>query len=327
MRRFLTTLLVAVAALLAAEGLARALPPSTLHCSLTDRNPAVRYGWPGWTAPRDRPAGQRLVVVLSNSQGFAPELEDPSLTWPSRLRRRLLEGGDAAVYNWSLNAARGPELAVLAAQAGRHEPDLVLVVAGSGTFSQAQATWRVGFRANDLRDLLADPAAARRLPEPLIAGLRAQVGLRWTDHVRARSGLVRLRDRLPLLEKGIAQVAQETPEDGGGSGGAGGNTLGAHRGEGAGDALLDALRQAAGAPVLFVGQPLGPGASEADRAARRAFVERTAARWQPDAGASIVDAADAVTPERFLSLTHLDARGHADFAAWLGPRVDDALTR
>ena len=323
MRRFFTTLVVAAAALLVAEGMARALPPSPLHCSLTDRNPAVRYGWPGWTAPRPRPEEQELVVVISNSQGFAPELDDPSRTWPAQLERRLLAGGERAVYNWSLNAARGPELAVLAAAAGRHAPDLVLVVAGSGTFGQAQATWRVGFRANDLKDMLADPAVAGRLPGGLAEELRRKVGLRWTDHLRARSGLVRLRDRLPLLEKGIAQVAQEAPEDIASAGATGAV------GE-AGDALLDGLVQAAGAPVLFVGQPLGPGASEMDRAARDVFIERTAARWGSpgsDLDAAVLDAADAVAPSRFLSLTHLDAAGHRDFADWLAPHVAAALAR
>lgn len=315
-RTFTAAVAWALLALAAAELLCRALPPSGLHSYLLPRNPAVRYGWATWTEPRPREPGA-LVIVLSNSQGHAPELEDARAVWPAQLERELGEGWQVA--NWSLTAARGAELVLLAAQAARHRPELLLVVAGGGTFNADHATWQLGFQANDLRDLAALGAVRDRLPLGYLERTAPAWGLRWTDHVRAWSALVRLRDRVPVLERGIATAALDPPE-----------AAAAQPLPGAGDLLLEELRQAAATgagSLLFVGQPLGPGITAEDRAARGAFVRRVEARWAARPQAAVLDAIDAVPGGRFYTQTHMDAAGHSAFAAWLAPRVRAAAGR
>lgn len=352
---------VAVAALVAVLTVAAADTALRLACALrptpnsydVPRNPDFRRGWRDFTRPGERAPGQRLVIVISNSQGFLRESPDGELTYPARLEALLNEKnqhaeGDVIVANWSVPGAQAPEMIVLAARAAEHRPDLVVLVAGAGNFSPAWIHHPLSFWLSDATLLAYLPAVRSRLPPAFLERTDAYDPLGWFDAWTgmgcARRRFVEKRDESWTWRE---EPPGQNPEHGPFLDARGESfTLGA-RGDEHGltseAAPIDAAR--AGSTVLLlrefvsslrgtspdtrllvVGMPFA-------RPDRPGALWRTARTFAPLARAvlsdvpelEVVDALEAVPSEMFVHETHLQPDGHARFARWLLPRVRRAL--
>jgi len=132
------------------------------------RNPAFRRNWPAWIAAAEpKRAGETLVVLLGNSQGFGREVAERDV-YAARLGPLVAErsGRPARVVNWAVPGGGALEYVIAAAAAHRLRPDVVLLVSGPGNFKRA--TWKepasLGRTGSDLRFALADASIVERLP-------------------------------------------------------------------------------------------------------------------------------------------------------------------
>jgi hypothetical protein len=267
-----------------------------------------------------------LVVVLANSQGFLREHPDGSLTYSARLAAGLERlGVDAIVANWSVPAAQGPELVVLAARAAQHAPALVRGSAGTRAFAARRLrTAPLAYWLSDVADLAYVGDVRRRLPAAFLRRNQAYDPLTF---VRAHSEFLRLRASLePALERETwtakerrqrpkRRLALPKPDT---------ELLRTLLAE-----LSAALRaDGAATPLLLVNMPV---CSELWRpvAYRRAAALSTegARLFAADAATRVLDARDAVANEHFVSATHLTPTGHQRYADWLLPHVLEALGR
>lgn len=99
------------------------------------RNPHFRRAWVEHVT-RTPPAapGERVILLISHSQGWGREVED-TLTYAALLEDSLQvlgSTGRVRVVNWSVPAGRGAEFIVLASAARRIRPSAIVLVA-SGT--------------------------------------------------------------------------------------------------------------------------------------------------------------------------------------------------
>ena len=102
------------------------------------RNPNYRRLWPEYvldTLPKRE--GELLVILISNSQGYGPELP-AELIYPVRLERLLSERWQrpVRVANWSMQSGNAPDFVALAAAAPRLDPDVTLLLTSPRNFSQ-----------------------------------------------------------------------------------------------------------------------------------------------------------------------------------------------
>ena len=78
-----------------------------------------------------------LIVIISNSQGYAREISDES-TYSSLLEKQFAvkRGKKVRVLNWSIPGGVAPEFAVLLAAAIRLEPDVFLFISSPTNFEK-----------------------------------------------------------------------------------------------------------------------------------------------------------------------------------------------
>jgi len=170
-------LCLAVVAL--AELAARAALPRFVnfaHCYNADRNPHFMRGWPEYTAPRPRSTDEKLVIVISNSQGFLREYDNAALCYCTQLRWLLQErlaGQKCIVANWALPGAGAPELVLLAARAAQHQPDLVLLVTYGENFTDEHLEKPLSYGSTDAVQLAYDWDVRRQLPDWFLSQFHA----------------------------------------------------------------------------------------------------------------------------------------------------------
>ncbi len=157
--------------ILAAEGIAtwwmsRVEPPHTYE---TVRNPHCRRDWINYTQPRDR-GDTPLVIVVGNSQAFAPEIADEELIYTAVLERRLHEFYDPSVKvaNWSAGGISGPEMLMLCARAAQHKPEVLVLVTHSRPFSRPRVHNELDFYNTDINQLAYLPEVRELLPNRFI---------------------------------------------------------------------------------------------------------------------------------------------------------------
>lgn len=134
------------------------------------RNPLFRRDWPHFVKQAE-PAreGERLIVVISNSQGYGREFYDHE-TYAALLQKTLRLREPTRVLNWSIGGGVGPEFTLLAAAAHRLRPDRVVVVSPASAFREIfwqdeTGRGRLTRRASDLWKLAAYPEIRGHLPD------------------------------------------------------------------------------------------------------------------------------------------------------------------
>ena len=155
--------------LLLAEGAARLWGPPMPSCATQRRNPYRFRGWPEYAeAARGLQASNRVVVVLSNCQGYGAELP-ATAGYPAVLQRMLAaEDPDAArpwrVMNWSLDGATSIEYVLLAALLRTMNPEAVIVPVAFADFRAEHfgEGWR--YSRSDAARLAMRLSVARHLP-------------------------------------------------------------------------------------------------------------------------------------------------------------------
>lgn len=345
--------LAACLTLLAADSALRVLVSlvPTAHSYDVPRNPHFRRGWRDYTSPRERPEGSRLVIVISNSQGYLRENRDGALVYPARLEALLDQElpGEVIVANWSVAGGQAPEMIVLAARAAQHRPDAVVLVAGAGNFSAQWARYPLSFWLSDATSLAYDPGVRARLPAAFLERTSADDPLGWFDalsgmgaarrrFVEERDEAWTWRDRAPGELEARGRLFEAHGEA---------FTLGARRGDRdlsseaapidparaemtmllLGEFVRSLRETSPETRLLLVGMPFA-------RPARPGALWRAAAAFTPVAeraladvrGVEVVEALAAVPTDLFVHETHLQPEGHALFARWLLPHVRRALS-
>jgi hypothetical protein len=335
------TLLAADAALSVLDSLA-----PTAHSYDVPRNPHFRRGWSDYTQPRERPEAARLVIVISNSQGFLREHPDGSLAYPALLEAALED--EVIVANWSIAGGQSPEMIVLAARAAQHRPDVVVLVTSAGNFAPVWATQPLSYWLSDATGLAYDPEVRARLSDSFLERSSADDPLGWfaarTGIGRARRRFVEKRDEAwswrPTAPTRLGDVVERTLDQRGE-----GFTLGvgattkrsdpttgeadeAERGTASLLAeFVDTLHGTSPETrLLLVSMPIArpeqPGA--AWRVAAR-FHGSAARALAGRPGVTVVDGVEVVPREHFVHATHLHPAGHRRFAAWLLPHLKRVL--
>lgn len=131
------------------------------------RNPCRLRGWVDYVGSAEpRRTNETLVLLLSNSQGFAPEVAT-SLAYPRQVQElRAEEGRPVRVVNWSVPGWQYNDMMVIAAAARRLDASAILVVLMPDSFSMRERPPEaIGRWASDLYYLLGDRAIRERVPE------------------------------------------------------------------------------------------------------------------------------------------------------------------
>jgi hypothetical protein len=168
-----TALGLLLALLLLAEGAARLAGPAMPSCADMRRNPYRFRGWPEYVeAARGLTASNRVVVVLSNCQGYGAE-HPGRLGYPAILQTVLNEQGPAGdrpwrVVNWSLDGATSMEYVMLAAYLHQVQPAAVVVPIAFADFRAEHFAegWR--YSRSDVSRLAVRPSVWRRLPRAFL---------------------------------------------------------------------------------------------------------------------------------------------------------------
>jgi hypothetical protein len=279
------------------------------------RNPNYMRLWPEYvrSAPSRR-NGETLVVVISHSQGYGPELSDDEI-FPARLEARLAARSPrpVRVVNWSVPSGNAREAIILAAAAHRLRPDVTLMVTGPRAFlagywmRQGEAT-RLDRSPTDVRRLIGFEDVRRHLPD----SFRSHY-LRLHDHLDA--GIARI---VPLWS--YRDVAQDVFQTG---------PLRPFAGKDRQRVWSAPPHRPGRIPELPV-RPLSPELigetvdALASLPGRRLFVQAPvhsrsrqyrgfakARRRFEAAGVETFDLSARIPDEDFLSAVHMDAEGHA----------------
>ncbi len=330
--------LVALATLAACEGAARlALARAPLPDSYAEPCiPTHQRGFVAYTRPRPRPAGERLVIVLSNSQGqvtWNARFPGPTL-FPAQVERRL--GRGVRVLNWSVVGGGGAELTVLAARAAAHRPDAIVLVAGGLNFSGRSGTEPLSGTGSDVEELAYLPEVRRLLPERFLDRHSAYEVPGW---LAAHVGLVRWRHRFVEQRAGnwfpttagLPDLRFLADLEGGRAGPGIPGVRTAEPWGPEGDALLEDLREVvrAGAPearLLIVSQPVCWFMyDDASQPALAGLASAAARLFRDDGRVRVVDMLKDLPPGLFFTWSHLTREGHARLAERLVPHVRWAL--
>ncbi len=207
-RRLLIALTACLAALGLAEAAARVVDAGREKPSsyTADRNPAYRRDFWAYTQPQPIREDQRLIIVISNSQGFGPELgkieqlgQAPGL-YTAQLQRQLNDTltGDPnsdriIVANWSIAGGNGAELMLLAARAAAHEPDAVFIVSHMNTWTKPRLADPLSTYISDVNQFAYKPELRMTLPGWFKRTFRAYS---VPDALAANSALVQTGRRL-----------------------------------------------------------------------------------------------------------------------------------
>ncbi len=142
------------------------------------RNPHLRRAWiehTMWATPSQ--PGEKLIVILSTSQGFGFEQPDEK-TYPYLLESQLHEKLDqpVRVLNWSVAGGQALDYILTGAAAHRLDPDLVLLCAvprnfGGGQLVQNPVTREFPPRPSDTHLLAGYSDVRRHVPTWLLRRL------------------------------------------------------------------------------------------------------------------------------------------------------------
>jgi hypothetical protein len=314
--------LLAVAEL--AAGRARPHLPSATAGGFA-RNPHYARGWPEYTRPDPpvTPRTGRLVIVISNSQGFLRERSDASEAWPSRLAAELdALGAPTRVLNWSMPGGNGAEMTLLAARAHAHDPDLIMLVSYNDNFGDRWRRLPLSYGYSDAHHLAYLPEVRARLPLDLLVATSGYDPLGWLG---AHSSLLWLRNRWGDVGErwswSVIEPAHRARSRAAGT---------ASVKEGGRFTLLGDFLRAAGAEegdgpaLMVVGMPLCAEVFR-NREVAGAFVIAAEERLAGRPRARVLNATALVPDEEFYGARHLRPAGHARFAAWLAPQVQALL--
>jgi hypothetical protein len=282
------------------------------------RNPNYMRLWPEYvrSAP-SRSNGETLVVLISHSQGYGPELSDQRI-FPARLEAQLAARSSrpVRVVNWSVPSGTAREAVILAAAAHRLRPDVTVMVTGPRAFLAAY--WmrdgeptRLDRSPTDVRRLIGFEDVRRHLPD----AFRSHY-LRIHDHLDA--GIARIA---PLWS--YRDIAQEVFQIG---------PLRPFAGEDSQRVWSAPPHRPGRIPELPV-RPLSPEligetvTALASLPGRRLFVQAPvhsgsrryhgfakARRRFEAAGVEAFDLSARIPDEDFLTAAHLDEEGHARLA-------------
>jgi len=322
-------IITALVVIAAAELLARTTMGRVefAHSYDESRNPNYRRAWPAFTEPRPREPNEKLIIVISNSQGFAHELKDADHCYTEQLEERLNQNNpdkSVTVANWSLGGVSGPEMLLLVARAIDHNPDMLLLITHSNPFSHHRLNNPLSFYLSDAGQFAYTQPIRNRLPGWFIRQhrvydpatlLEAHSGL-----IQCRSTFIEQRHRRWHIASAAERPRRGKPK-----------LYHAPEVRDSGDKMLracvDVFRDVRpDSPVLLVNMPLcQPKWTEQAWPRLQSFGERMDAIAQKTQGVTAIDATEAIEYDLFLTHTHLSAQGHAQFADYLLPIVEQQL--
>jgi hypothetical protein len=329
------TLLVALLVVTTAELVALAALGRVefAHSYDEPRNPNYRRAWPAFTAPRPRGPNEKLVILISNSQGYAPEIQDAELVYARRLQVQLNEQDPAHRYtvaNWSIGGASGPEMLLLAARAVDHDPDLFMVVTHSEPFTYTLVRLKLPAFISDSNQLMCDRSIRNRMPAWFLKE-KGEPDLALT--LESRSGLVRLGAAFVehREKRWVARQLNLNRAPGPGSTQQQGAARVRKRGERLFRTVIRTFHERRpDTPVLVVGMPLceplwrpdsWPGLHDFGGQMRDVLAQR----FPDDPWITVVDAVDEIDEDLFITRAHMSPQGHAEFARFLLPHVRTCL--
>jgi hypothetical protein len=317
---------VALLVLIVAEASARALKPAFTRQAPPPeevRNPRFVRGWPEYTtAPAaPRPPGQKLIVAISNSQGFLREREDGREAWPSRLEAELRASGtDARVLNWSLPGGSGAEMTILAARSLPQRPDLIVLVSYNNNFGKYWRVQPLSFHHTDAGQLVYQASVRQYLPSDFLSELAATDPL---EFLGAHSGLVWWRNYSWQPRTAWTFNSREPdPEE---LGPEVSIKIAAITKFPLLDDFIQVVEQGEPPPqVIIVSMPLCRSRCH-NWESVGAFYERAVELAAQHRGVTALDATNLLEEDLFYGPRHFSSGGHRIFAAWLTPEVQRAL--
>ena len=331
-----TAALTALILILLAETAARSILGGVPlpHSFDTPRNPNFLRAWPAYTAPRGRAPDEKLIILISNSQGYAPELEDASQVYAHRLQTLLNEQDPTHKYivaNWAIAGASGPEFLLLAARAVDHDPDLLMVVTHSNPFTNGRVNPDLSFYISDCNQLIYDDSIRERLPNWFLNRHDA-----WSAalYLEAHSGLVGIHDLYTEQREGRWEPRQRHRR-----------APAAHRKnlprapkvKQAGSRLFTEMIRVfrtsrPNTPILLISMPLcesrwAPATWDNLASFGQWVQERIDQDFPDDPTIEVVDALKAIDESQFITQAHMTPQGHDQFARYLLPHVRELLGR
>lgn len=101
------------------------------------RNACLLRDWGHHAYPAPQKPQEKLIIIISNSQGYGTEVEDEQ-TYPFILEQLLNQSGKETykVLNWSVPGGQIPEQLILTAAAARLHPEKLLFINSPASFSQ-----------------------------------------------------------------------------------------------------------------------------------------------------------------------------------------------
>jgi hypothetical protein len=310
---------VAVAVVALAEGAAAVgITRLAAHSYDVARKP---YGelWLHYTRPRPRPASERLVLLITNSQGHVRK-DGGIRSYPARLQQLLNEaepGRPIRVVNWAIPGGNAPEMIVLAARAAAHRPNAVLFVSYAHNFTYRESGLALERTRSDIHHLVYLPEVRRLISPWFLEAFPADSRSAW---LATHSRLLQLREVLGSSVTGRRRRSRGEP-------------VAIKPWTGFSTLLLSELqwvlrRGLPSTPILLVSMPVNPErATPESGPTLRAFGARLQDVAGEDPLTTVLDAAALIPPGRFTDETHMDEPGHEQFARWLLPRVRAALGR
>lgn len=285
------------------------------------RNPHFRRDWVRWTGAPEPLPGDRRIIVISNSQGFLRENAHGELCYSARLEAELSErlGERCEVLNWSIPGGKLPEMIVLAARAGAHDPTDIVLVTYTENFVGRSIRSPLSFSISDV-PLLTGIPEVRSLLSPGFrrgfkvgnvspyTGLHTGYGdLRWKTVEGTDEAWDWKIFEPTIAVKDLDKTVEPWDEDS--------SRMMREFVETAGRAAPDAR-------VLVVAMPLARSAwtpdawEELDRMRGNVAQATTGL-----AGVRALSAIDLVPDALFYTHTHMRAEGHEVFARWLAEQL------
>jgi hypothetical protein len=283
------------------------------------RNPFYCSAWAEYvnaTAPKQ--PGEYLVLVLANSQAYAPELNAED-AYPQKLAMQIRRPDlRTRVVNWSVPGAQYFDFLILMHAAQRLAADRVIWSATAAAYDDTAVPLPGRQRwASDLHLLLADPVLRARIPHDdwaprLTPDVQRAVSLaRWfpawhwrewpASRITGPDWLVELLFRRAAWNWALTPPTKEPPRP-----------FPIHKfNEVAAGRLLQALQGAAphASDVLVINMPMRTNARLRSDPGWEAMAKQAGAL-----GMRTLDLSAAIADSQFFSRAHLDARGHRALA-------------
>lgn len=288
------------------------------HSYDVPRNPMIDLGWVPFTAPRPRAAHEKLIVVISNSQGFGREIEDADQIYAARLEQRLnarANGRRYIVANWSMNGGLAPDMILLAARAAAHAPDAVLVPTYCNSVLDARIEHPDYLNNRDVQYLGYEPQVRRLLSPAFLHHFWLSRPRGW---LTAASGLLRLHHLFMMPGHTVVFGRVKWPPGVGQT---------PHDWQPRGEEMLKELaetlqRGAPKTPLVLVSMPIDLNRFTPESRPRlQAYATHLHRVMDGRPSIRVWDAVEAIPSEAFCAPTHFWAQGHAQFADWLAPQV------